>query len=125
MMIATYDKVAALARSWSKNNLVQSFFQHEDPDYLAILEMGENAVPFLFQLMLEAPDTIHLCYHAIPKLINPPQDIVEKMNGEAISKQGGFVGLDVRKMEEIYAEWGKELGFLTEEECWTITNRKI
>ena len=87
-----------------------SFHKPDDPSCVAVVAMGEEAAPHLFRAMREHPhESVHFCYNVIPLLIKPPQNIVERMNNEAISKEGGFVGLDVKKMEEIYLEWGEQV----------------
>lgn len=107
----TYEKVKQLALDYSNRNAHFSSHKPEDPNHKAVVEMGEAAAPHLFRVMFEHPETTHFAYNVIPLLIEPPMHIVERMNTEAISKVGGggFAGLDVSKMTEIYKQWAEEL----------------
>lgn len=113
-MSVTYDEVKERVFGYHRRNSHFSFHKHDDPDYVAVLEMGSGAAPHLFRLMQEHPfESVHFAYHAIPRLIDPPEHIVKRMNEEALSKPAeGFVGLSVPKMEEIYRQWGQEIGAL-------------
>ena len=113
-MAVTYETVKEHVMRYHRNNAHYSMHRWEDPDHKAVVEMGADAAPHLFRLMVEFPfEATHFAYNVIPQLIEPPQHIKDRMNNEAISQVApGFAGLDVSKMEEIYREWGREIGAL-------------
>ncbi len=93
-MSVTYEEVKERVFAYHRRNSHFSFHKHEDPDYLAVLAMGEEAVPHLFKLMQDHQfESVHFAYNAIPRLIDPPQHIIDRMNGEAISQIGNGVSL--------------------------------
>jgi hypothetical protein len=113
-MSVTYEAVKEHMLRYHRTNAHMSRHNQRDPDHLAVVAMGAPAARFLFQLMRDYPfEACHFGYNIIPLLIDPPEHIVKKMNMEAISEVApgsGFHGLNVRKMKEIYQEWGREIG---------------
>lgn len=113
MMTVTYDQVKECVLRYHDNNAFYSMHRYNDPDHKAVIEMGPDAAPHLFKLMHDFPEEATLfAYHVIPSLIVPPQHIIDRMNTEAVSSvgNGGFVGLSVPKMAEIYHQWGMDIG---------------
>ncbi len=108
----TYNAVKEHMLRHHENNAFRSFHR-DDADTAAIEAMGEAAAPFLFQLMQDFPfEACHFGFNMIPRLIKPPQNIIDRMNTEACKPVGGgaFMGLDVSKMQEIYKAWGQQIG---------------
>lgn len=112
----TYDDVKKCWLGYEKRNRHRSFHDFDDPDHRSVEQMGEAAAPHLFRLMFEENGAAtHFCYNLIPLLIKPPPSIVTKMNEQALERVGGFVAMKVNLMEEIYKEWGIEIGALPKE----------
>lgn len=113
-MAITYESVKEHMLRYHRNNAHRSRHNFKDPNHLAVVAMGAKAAPHLFRLMQDHyQEACHFGYNILPLLIDPPEHIKNRMNEEAFKGVGGFVGLDVRKMEEIYHQWGVEIGAIS------------
>jgi hypothetical protein len=102
-MAVTYEQVKEHMLRYHRNNAHFSRHQPDDPDHLAVVAMGAEAAPFLFQLMRDHRfEACHFSFNIIPLLIEPPEHIVRRLKTEAMGR--------VSKMEEIYQQWGREIG---------------
>lgn len=99
----SYDEVKQHVLDYHQRNSHFSFHKHDDPAYKAVLEM-DDAAPHLFRLMQELPfESVHFGFNAIPELIETPTHIHDQL-----MEVRGYVA----KMEEIYRQWGIEIGAL-------------